>query len=142
MEYPHCHDCEERALYQCVKDKQYLCSHHNIELHMRHKIVSISGEVQRRQVLAETMQRNIRTLEQGLQVSDRLITRSLTQAESTAQAWIETQEEWIAVHRNQLESLRTLASQGQESELYETLLARLRCNFSDPLLRFSVHMPS
>ena len=107
---------------------------------MRHKIVSISGEVERRQVLAETMLRNIRILEQGLQVSDRLITKSLAQAESTAQAWIETQEEWIAVHRNQLESLRTLASAGQESELYETLLARLRCNFSDPLLRFSVHM--
>lgn len=104
--------------------------------------MSISGEVKRRQVLAETMQRSIRTLEQGLQVSDRLITKSLAQAESTTQAWIQTQEEWIAVHRNQLESLRTLASQGQESELYEILVARLRCNFSDPLLQLSVHMPS
>lgn len=142
MDWPHCHDCEAQALYQCCRDKHYLCSNHHREFHLRHKYVSIAGEVQRRQALAQVLQRDLHILEQGLQVGEGMITKSVSQAEASVQAWTETLEEWLAVHRTQLEALRTLAANGQSCELYEALLARLRCNFSDPLLRLSVHLPS
>lgn len=142
MDWPLCHDCKAQARYQCCRDKQYLCSSHHREFHLRHKYVCIAGEVQRRQVLAQMLSRDLHSLEQGLQVGEGLVFKSLSQAETSVQEWTETLEEWLAVHRLQLEALQTLAANGQSSELYEELLARLRCNFSDPLLRLSVHLPS
>lgn len=142
MDWPSCQHCEEPAIYQCLKDKHYLCSLHRKEGHQLHKFQAISGEVKRRQALAELLQRDLRSLEQGLSVSDTMQRKAMQRAEEHAQEWLDSFDELISLHKSQLEGLREASILGRNSELHSELLTRLRCNFSSPLLRMWMRLPN
>lgn len=138
MEESKCAHCTETAKYQCLKDNQYACSQHCREHHLRHKFQSITEEYARRSALYTLFQRDISTLSQGLGLDRNFIERFEQKAEEVTKDYVESLEEWIAVHRKQLLDLRHCAQTCDKSALLHKLVARLQANYAKPLLQFQL----
>lgn len=137
MEWYHCtDDCETLPVYHCLDDNQLICGHHLKQNHLRHCFKRIdSREFQHRISLAAALKRSISMLS-PVSLQHSLHTLIHTRIEEALQSYKSAFEEWIQVHRSQLNSLLHSVTTHQWPSALEAITQTLAEDYTAPLLRY------